>query len=384
MNDIPLSLYIHVPWCEKKCPYCDFNSHMARAEVDERGYIVELLKDLDSDIEKYADVITGRAIQTIFIGGGTPSLFSAASYQLLFDGLRARLNFSSAVEVTLEANPGSSEVEKFSGFREAGINRLSIGIQSFNQNHLSALGRVHNSREALNAANYARQAGFDNFNLDLMFGLPQQYLQQSLDDVQQALDLSPTHLSCYQLTIEPNTLFHHNPPITPDDELLWDMQEQLQTELASKGYSQYEVSAYSKANRRCQHNLNYWQFGDYLGIGAGAHGKLTLENGEVSRAWKIKHPNTYIARENKVGARETIATQQLPFEFMMNALRLNNGFEIDTFTSRCKLSQQTIQPLLDKHLSEGLIEITPNRIRPTHFGHNMLNNMLEDYLSLGE
>jgi oxygen-independent coproporphyrinogen-3 oxidase len=384
MKEIPLSLYIHVPWCEKKCPYCDFNSHMAKAEVDELGYIRELLKDLDNDIEKYSDTITGRAIQTVFIGGGTPSLFNAASYQLLFDGLRARLNFSSTVEVTLEANPGSSEAEKFSGFREAGINRLSIGVQSFNQTHLSALGRVHDSQEALNAAHYARQAGFDNFNLDLMFGLPQQSLQQSLADVQQALDLSPTHLSCYQLTIEPNTLFHHNPPITPDDELLWDMQEQLQAELANNGYSQYEVSAYSKANRQCQHNLNYWQFGDYLGIGAGAHGKLTLENGEVSRAWKIKHPNTYIARENKIGARDTVATQQLPFEFMMNALRLNNGFEIDTFTWRCKLSQQSIQPLLDKHQSEGLIEIEPNRIRPTQFGHNMLNNMLEDYLSLGE
>ncbi len=357
---------------------------MAKAEVDERGYIRELLKDLDNDIEKYAEVITERAIQTVFIGGGTPSLFSAASYQLLFDGLRARLNFSSAVEVTLEANPGSSEAEKFNGFREAGINRLSIGVQSFEQTHLSALGRVHSSQEALNAAHYARQAGFDNFNLDLMFGLPQQNLQQSLADIQQALELSPTHLSCYQLTIEPNTLFHHNPPITPGDELLWDMQEQLQAELASKGYSQYEVSAYSKTNRQCQHNLNYWQFGDYLGIGAGAHGKLTLENDSVSRAWKIKHPNTYIARDNKIGASETVATQQLPFEFMMNALRLNEGFEIETFTSRCKLSQQTIQPLLDKHQSEGLIEVSPKRIRPTNFGHNMLNNMLEDYLSLGE
>jgi len=357
---------------------------MAKAEVDERGYIRELLKDLDNDIEKYAEVITERAIQTVFIGGGTPSLFSAASYQLLFDGLRARLNFSSTAEITLEANPGSSEVAKFSGFREAGINRLSIGVQSFNQDHLSALGRVHDSQEALNAAHYARQAGFENVNLDIMFGLPQQSMQQSLADIQQALDLSPTHLSCYQLTIEPNTLFHHNPPITPDDELLWDMQQQLQAELASNGYSQYEVSAYSKADKRCQHNLNYWQFGDYLGIGAGAHGKLTLEDGEVSRAWKIKHPNTYIARENKVGARETIATQQRPFEFMMNALRLNDGFELDTFTSRCNLGQSTIQALLDKHQADGLIEVAANRIRPTPFGHNMVNNMLEDYLSLAD
>ena len=355
---------------------------MARATVDEHAYINELLRDLDNDIEKFGDTITQREIQTIFIGGGTPSLFSAQSYQQLFDGLRQRLDFSADIEVTLEANPGSSEASKFKGFRQAGINRLSIGVQSFNQAHLQSLGRVHNSQEALNAASFAREAGFDNFNLDLMFGLPQQTLEQSLDDLKQALGLSPTHLSCYQLTIEPNTLFHNNPPITPDDELLWDMQEQLQTELAKNGYSQYEVSAYSQTARDCKHNLNYWRFGDYLGIGAGAHDKLTLDNHRVYRSWKIKHPNTYIDRDNKIGGVDEVVHQQLPFEFMMNALRLNDGFELETFTSRSGLAIDAIQSLLDKHESQDLIELNGSRVVPTTFGHNMVNNMLEDYLSL--
>ncbi len=382
MNHIPLSLYIHIPWCEKKCPYCDFNSHLARTTVDEAKYIDTLLEDLDSDIDRYGTIITERSIQTIFIGGGTPSLFNAESYHRLFDGIRNRLTISDTAEVTLEANPGSSEAEKFKGFRQAGINRLSIGVQSFNQTHLASLGRIHNSEEAQNAMHFARSAGFDNVNLDLMFGLPSQFLEQSLSDIQQALALSPDHLSCYQMTIEPNTLFHHNPPITPDDELLWEMQEQLQAELANNGYSQYEVSAYSKTNKRCQHNLNYWQFGDYLGIGAGAHGKLTSNDFEIIRSWKIKHPSTYINKENKVGGTEKIDTQQVPFEFMMNALRLNAGFELTTFTSRCGQNLESIQPLLDQHLSKGLIDVSTTHVVPTAFGHNMLNNMLEDYLSM--
>jgi oxygen-independent coproporphyrinogen-3 oxidase len=362
---------------------------MARTTVDEHGYINELLADLDGDILRFGENITNREIQTIFIGGGTPSLFSAKSYEQLFSGLRSRLTFSPNIEITLEANPGSSETEKFKGFRQAGINRLSIGVQSFNHDHLRSLGRVHNSQEALNAANFARAAGFENFNLDIMFGLPNQSLAQSLADIEQAIALSPTHLSCYQLTIEPNTLFHHKPPITPGDESLWDMQEQLQKCLADHGYQQYEVSAYAKDNRRCRHNLNYWQFGDYLGIGAGAHSKLTLDNGCVERAWKIKHPNSYIDKQSKIGGNDIVPSQQLPFEFMMNALRLNDGFDIDVFTSRSGLSQSIIQPLLDQHLSQGLIEFDTNewdvvRILPTKFGHNMLNNMLEDYLSLGE
>ncbi len=355
---------------------------MARTEVDEAAYVAELLADLDNDIAHFGSVITERDIQTVFIGGGTPSLFKAQSYQQLFDGLHQRLNFARNAEITLEANPGSSEAEKFAGFREAGINRLSIGVQSFNQTHLSSLGRIHDSHEAISAASYAREAGFSNFNLDLMFGLPSQDLAQSLADVKQALALSPSHLSCYQLTIEPNTLFHAKPPITPDDESLWDMQEQLQAELAKHNYQQYEVSAYARANKRCQHNLNYWQFGDYLGIGAGAHGKVTLENGEIYRQWKIKHPNTFIDRDKKTGGLDKVEKQQIPFEFMMNALRLNNGFAIETFSTRTGLELSSIKSLLNEHQSKGLIDVTEQKVVPTELGHNMVNSMLEDYLTL--
>jgi len=356
---------------------------MAKEAVDEQAYIIALLNDLDSDIAQHGSNITGREIQTVFIGGGTPSLFSAESYQLLFAGLHERLSFSQNCEITLEANPGSSEREKFAGFRQAGINRLSIGIQSFNQDHLQALGRVHNSDEALNAATFAREAGFENFNLDLMFGLPKQSLRQSLEDIQRAVALKPTHLSCYQLTIEPNTLFHHKPPITPDDDLLWDMQEQLQNELAMSNYCQYEVSAYSQKHKRCKHNLNYWQFGDYLGIGAGAHGKVTSPSGNVSRDWKIKHPSSYLAKSEKVGGHKRISTEQLPFEFMMNALRLNQGFTLEQFEQRTHVSAKILEPYLSKHQEQGLINRVDNTVTPTPFGHNMLNSMLEDYLNRG-
>ncbi len=380
MSSIPLSLYIHVPWCERKCPYCDFNSHQVREDINEQTYISTLLADLDADIAQFGDAITGRDIQSVFIGGGTPSLFSAQSYRQLFQGLRKRLNFDTNAEITLEANPGSSEAEKFAGFREAGINRLSIGVQSFNHTHLNSLGRVHNPEDAINAAQFAHSAGFYNFNLDLMFGLPNQTLDQALDDLRQAIKLNSTHLSCYQLTIEPNTLFHHKPPITPDDDALWAFQSALQTELKRNGFEQYEVSAYAKPDRRCEHNLNYWRFGDYLGIGAGAHGKLTLDK-NVIRTWKIKHPNSYIEKPNKIGGQSAIEQQQIPFEFMMNALRLNNGFTIHQFEQRCAMPLDTITELLDKHVSLGLISINGQRILPTEFGHNMLNSMLEDYLS---
>lgn len=379
-NDlIPLSLYIHVPWCERKCPYCDFNSHQAKTDINEPAYIDALLADLDADIAEFGDNIQSREIQTVFIGGGTPSLFKSQSYEQLFRGLKQRLNFAANIEITLEANPGSSEMAKFSGFRQAGINRLSIGVQSFNQTHLSKLGRVHSSAEAIAAAQYAKEAGFDNFNLDLMFGLPDQNINQALSDLQQAIELSPTHLSCYQLTIEPNTLFHHNPPITPQEEALWDMQEALQSSLSNSGYHQYEVSAYAKTNRRCQHNLNYWHFGDYLGIGAGAHGKLSTKEG-VYRTWKIKHPNSYLSRNSKLGGKDLITGFTLAFEYMLNALRLNDGFTLSEFEYRTKLDRAAIFELLNKHQNSGLIQQNLDHIQPTPFGHNMLNNMLEDYL----
>jgi len=317
----------------------------------------------------------------VFIGGGTPSLFSPQSFTGLFSGLQERLSLTPQTEITLEANPSSSEIAKFEGFRDAGINRLSIGIQSFNESHLRALGRIHNPQDAINAANYARQAGFDNFNLDLMFGLPQQSTEQALSDLAQALALSPPHLSCYQLTIEPNTLFHHNPPITPDDDSLWETQSALQSMLTDHSFSQYEVSAYCKKSKRCQHNLNYWQFGDYLGIGAGAHGKITSQN-TIFRTWKIKHPASYMEKVDKRGGLSEVVGPQIPFEFMMNALRLNEGFSISHFEQRCGISIEEIAPLLDKHQSLKLIKRDQETIAPTKFGHNMLNSMLEDYLEL--
>ncbi len=378
-QSIPLSLYVHVPWCERKCPYCDFNSHQAKTTINEPAYIDALLTDLDADLKKYAAAIADRKICSVFVGGGTPSLFSGESYTRLFDGLRRRLEFADDIEITLEANPGSSEADKFKVFREAGINRLSIGVQSFNQVHLSKLGRVHSSTEAVAAAGFAQKAGFNNFNLDLMFGLPDQTQIQALEDLQQALELNPTHLSCYQLTIEPNTLFHHNPPVTPSDDELWDMQEALQAQLAHHGYQQYEVSAYALTNKRCAHNLNYWQFGDYLGIGAGAHGKITTPNGVV-RSWKIKHPASYLKNETKVGGSNEVSGFTLNFEFMLNALRLREGFNLQDFEVRTGQSIQTIQTLLQKHESMGLITVSEHQLTPTEFGHNMLNNMLEDYL----
>jgi len=379
-SDIPLSLYIHIPWCEKKCPYCDFNSHMARAEVDEQAYIQSLLDDLDADLAQHKTALANRTIETIFIGGGTPSLFKAESIKVLLDGIEQRINLSDQIEITLEANPGSSEANKFNGFRQAGVNRLSIGIQSFNPKHLLALGRVHNSTEALNAATYAKQAGFEQFNLDLMFGLPEQSLEQSLADLQTAIELAPSHLSCYQLTIEPNTLFHHQPPITPDAERLWEMQTALQAVLAKQQYQHYEVSAYASANSQCRHNLNYWQFGDYLGIGAGAHGKITSTSGKVTRTWKIKHPTTFLENQDKIGGLDVIKAEQLPFEFMLNALRLINGFSSEVFEQRTGLSISNIEAIMSKHQDQGLLEINDNHICPSERGKLLIDSMLQDYL----
>ncbi len=380
---IPLSLYIHIPWCEKKCPYCDFNSHLARTSVDEPAYINALLQDLDADIVSFGAAITEREIQSIFIGGGTPSLFKAESIQSLLQGVQSRLDFSHDIEITLEANPGSSEREKFSGFRQAGVNRLSIGVQSFNATHLKKLGRAHNSEEALSAARYARDAGFDNFNLDLMFGLPEQSTEQALRDVQSALDIAPTHLSCYQLTIEPNTLFHHQPPPIPSDDAIWGMQTTIQGRLAENGYHHYEVSAYAKPGHQCRHNLNYWQFGDYLGIGAGAHGKITTAE-NVTRNWKVKHPTSYLNRaqggDTFGGATNVIDPAELAFEFMMNALRLSAGFDLDLLQQRTGRTLDSVRKQLDDHQQKGLIEINENQLRLSDRGQQMINEMLQDYL----
>ena len=381
-TNIPLSLYIHIPWCEKKCPYCDFNSHLARTEINEPAYIDALLYDFEQDLTTFSTSLENRKISTVFIGGGTPSLFSPNSFARLLNGLKSHL--ATNVEITLEANPGSSEVKKFIGFRNAGVNRLSIGIQSFNQQHLTSLGRVHSAIEASSAAEYAKQAGFDNFNLDLMFGLPSQTMEESIDDVRQAIKLEPSHLSCYQLTIEPNTLFHHSPPVTPDDESLWEMQTAVQSELAAAGFQQYEISAYTQNGQTCQHNLNYWNFGDYLGIGAGAHGKITNPIGRISRTWKIKHPATYLKavqqRASLTGGIEQIEDHRVAFEFMMNALRLHEGFNIDLFKQRTCLSSNMLDQQLTLHQQQGLVSINDNKIRPTARGREMLDSMLQDYL----
>ncbi len=375
----PLGLYIHLPWCEHKCPYCDFNSHEAQT-IPEDDYINALLHDLEQDLP----LIWGRSIDSIFIGGGTPSLFSGEAVEKLFSGLRALLNFSSAIEITIESNPGSADIEQFRAYREAGINRLSIGVQSFNDVPLNKLGRVHDAALALRAFESARDAGFENINLDLMYGLPGQSLYEALNDVQQAIDLGVDHISHYQLTIEANTLFHHQPPGgMPDDELAWDQQCQSQRLLAKAGYLQYEISAYSHEGHACRHNLNYWHFGDYLGIGAGAHGKITLagEN-RVIRRVRQRQPQAYmkkggydcIVNENQLN------TADLVFEFMLNSLRLSRGFETRLFADNTGLSLNEILPTLEQARERGLLQYDASRICPSERGFQYLNDLQAMFL----
>ena len=379
MTPIPLSLYIHIPWCIKKCPYCDFNSHQIQQELPEQLYIQALLKDLEQELA----AIWGRRLESVFIGGGTPSVFSAEAIDQLLSGLRALLPMRPAMEITMEANPGTFEQKRFKAYREAGINRLSIGIQSFNPKHLKALGRIHNDEEAKNATLIAKQAGFDNFNLDLMFGLPQQSIAEALEDLQQAIDCQPTHISWYQLTLEPNTLFHHAPPPLPNDEILWEMQQQGQTILQQAGFEQYEVSAYARHQQRCRHNLNYWQFGDYVGIGAGAHGKITAPDGSIQRYSKYRQPKQYmqqILSNNARSSTQQLKREEIPFEFMMNALRLKQGIERDLFTQRTHLELSIIRPQLEKAIQKGLLIKDKQRLATTVKGWNFLNNSIELFM----
>ena len=378
---IPLSLYIHIPWCEKKCPYCDFNSHLAKQELNEPAYVDALLQDLDQDLVRHKHDLYGRPIQSIFIGGGTPSLFSSESIAHVLNGVSARIELTDSVEVTLEANPGSSEFGKFESFKQAGVNRLSVGVQSFEKAKLQALGRVHSQNDALLASRHAKGIFGNRFNLDLMYGLPEQSIEQAVQDARTAIEQGGDHLSCYQLTIEPNTLFHHQPPPQPDDEQLWDYQQAIQTLLAQHNFEQYEVSAYARKNAQCQHNLNYWQFGDYLGIGAGAHGKLTSPQGGITRMWKIKHPASYMSQnENFLGDESLVDHDQRAFEFMLNALRLTRGFNLSLFESRTGQPTSEIQACLEKHQDLGLINITDHYLHPTARGQQMIDSMLQDYL----
>lgn len=373
----PLSLYIHIPWCVRKCPYCDFNSHAASPVLPEEEYVDALLADLDLDLPH----VYGRELQSIFFGGGTPSLFSAQALGRLLKGVEQRIRFAHDIEITLEANPGTFEQEKFRAYRGLGINRLSIGIQSFQEAKLKALGRIHNGDEAIRAADMARQAGFDNFNLDLMHGLPDQSEDDALGDLRQAIALAPTHLSWYQLTLEPNTVFWNQPPTLPEDDILWDIQEAGQQLLADNGYAQYEVSAYARAGRPARHNLNYWSFGDFIGIGAGAHGKLSHPDGRILRTWKTRLPKDYLNPAKAFQAGEKLLPlEELPFEFLMNALRLTNGVEAALFRERTGLSLDSLAQARRQAEQRGLLQADPSRLVATPQGQLFLNDLLQYFL----
>ncbi|OWK47626.1 Oxygen-independent coproporphyrinogen-III oxidase 1 [Pseudomonas oleovorans subsp. oleovorans] len=374
----PLALYIHIPWCVRKCPYCDFNSHAAGPTLPEEEYVDALLADLDADLQH----VHGRPLTSIFFGGGTPSLFSDRALGRLLEGVERRVAFAGDIEITLEANPGTFEQAKFKGYRSLGINRLSIGVQSFQQTKLKALGRIHDGDEAIRAADMARAAGFDNFNLDLMHGLPEQSIEDALFDLRTAISQGPTHLSWYQLTMEPNTVFWSQPPELPEDDLLWDIQEAGQALLAAEGYAQYEVSAYTQAGKQARHNLNYWTFGDFLGIGAGAHAKLSTPAGRIQRTWKTRLPKDYLdpAKAFQAGER-LLAADELPFEFLMNVLRLSEGAPAELFSQRTGLPLQQLEQARREAERQGLLQADETRLVATAKGQLFLNDLLQQFLA---
>ena len=384
----PLSLYIHVPWCARKCPYCDFNSHEARAAVPEERYVAALVADLEQALPR----VWGRRVTSVFFGGGTPSLFSARAIAAILDAARARLPLAPDAEITLEANPGTVEAGKFREFAAAGVNRLSLGIQSFNPRHLTALGRIHDDHEARRAIEIA-QRNFDNINLDLMYGLPGQGVEEALADIETALGFGPRHLSCYHLTLEPNTYFYRYPPALPGDDATAAMQEGIEARLAEAGYDHYETSAFAKSvtrhsslvtasSARCAHNMNYWTFGDYLGIGAGAHGKISFPD-RISREMRVKHPERYLEAAERgapVQEEHAVGADAVGFEFMMNALRLNDGFPVRLFEERAGLPLTAVLGGLDEAERRGLIARDHARIAPTPLGRRFLNDLLQIFL----
>ena len=373
----PLALYVHIPWCVRKCPYCDFNSHQAKGEVPEQAYVEVLVTDLELSLPD----VWGRRVYSVFFGGGTPSLFSAAAIGTLISAFRARLPLAADCEITLEANPGTFEAEKFRGYREAGVNRLSIGIQSFNPAHLKALGRIHDDKEARRAIEIAK-ASFENINLDLMYALPQQTPEEALADVEAALEADTAHLSFYHLTIEPNTLFHRHPPKLPEEDAAAAMQDAIGTALAESGYVHYETSAWARPGRECRHNLNYWRFGDYLGIGAGAHSKISFRD-RVTRAVRWKQPKEYlqrVAEGRPAQESHDVERADLAFEFMMNALRLPEGFPVGSFVERTGLQIAVAEKPLAQAEARGLIVRDHERIRPTDLGQRFLNDLLQLFL----
>ncbi len=378
----PLSLYVHLPWCLKKCPYCDFNSHEwrggASSEPPETAYIDALMADLEASLP----LIWGRSVHSIFIGGGTPSLFSPLAIEHLISGLRARLRLEADCEITLEANPGTFEKNRFKAFRSAGVTRLSIGVQSFNDTHLNALGRVHDGAQAQAAVAEAAQA-FDTFNLDIMYALPGQTLQDLAQDVQTALSFDPPHVSIYHLTIEPNTLFAKTPPVLPEDDTAYAMMDRITEMTAAQGLARYEVSAYAQADHQCWHNLNYWQFGDYLGIGAGAHSKLTFAH-RVVRQVRFREPQLYMQQARKglpVTRSDDVARSELPFEFMLNALRLKEGFKLSDYTERTGLALTSVQKGLQLAEQKGLIARDWARVWPTDLGFDFLSDLQSLFLA---
>lgn len=374
----PLSLYIHMPWCIQKCPYCDFNSHKLKGELPESEYINALINDL----EQALPLVWGRSIQTIFIGGGTPSLFSGSSIDYLLTQIRARIKVSPYAEITLEANPGTVERQFISEYAQAGVNRISLGIQSFNDQHLQRLGRIHTAQESITAIETVA-THFDNFNLDIIYGLPNQSINQAMADINLALSFNSTHLSAYNLTIEPNTEFAKFVPANlPNDDLCYAMQDQIINQLDKHGLQRYETSAYAKHNRQSQHNLNYWQFGDYLGIGAGAHSKLSFHD-QILRQSRHKHPQEYMKRvltNQHILENAPVKTEDLPLEFMMNALRLSGGFSNKLFTETTSLAFSQILPQLLSAQEQGFLELMPSKIIPTTKGRDFLNNLLEQFI----
>lgn len=372
----PLSLYIHIPWCVRKCPYCDFNSHAQRGDLPEAAYIAAMLEDLDQDL----DYIQGRELASVFIGGGTPSLFSANAYAQLFEGLRQRLRFSRDIEITLEANPGTLEQGRFAAYRELGINRLSIGVQSFDAEQLEKLGRIHSAGDALAAIASARDAGYDNFNIDLMHGLSGQTEADALNDLRIAIDSGAPHISWYQLTIEANTEFYKRPPELPQESALMTMQRAGFALLSDAGLTRYEVSAFARDGRRARHNLNYWRFGDYLALGAGAHGKVTLASG-VRRYQKTRKPEDYLSRSpSRTSQSQGVIDADLPFEFMMNALRLRGGVESALYSQRTGLPLAAIAPTLERLQARGLLIDDPQRIACSERGFAFIDSILSEFL----
>jgi len=381
----PLSLYVHMPWCVKKCPYCDFNSHGLRSEPPPYAdYIDHLLADLDADRADFAAALEGRAVISVFFGGGTPSLFAPELIARLLDGVRERLPLADDAEVTLETNPGTVEHGRFDGYLAAGVNRISFGVQSFDDDKLKRLGRIHSAGEAEVAVKSAQDAGYANINLDLMYALPKQELDGALADVERAIALGPTHISHYQLTLEPNTVFAANPPPLPDDDHAWAMQEACETRLAEAGYGQYEISAYAQPGRRCAHNLNYWRFGDYLGIGAGAHGKLSdAGSSQIHRRWKTRGPRAYMGEpggSGRIGGDHVVAPAELPFEYMLNALRLIDGVPMADFPARTGLVPETIAAALAAARDRGWLHGDAQRLQTTALGQRFLNDVIASFL----